>query len=85
MSTLPLLNTLTYLFTEFQANPFTFDTRNVCLKRPCSGEIQYGEKSQTSFLSVCKPLGYSVLRVLLCSVMAYTRKGSYNANEGEAF
>ena len=41
-----LKNTLIYNFANLQENPLTFVIQNVCLKWPCFGEIQYGEKGQ---------------------------------------
>ena len=62
-----LQNTISFKYATFLANPLP---QNAYLKRPCFGEIRYGEKRPTHFLSVCKPMGASMIDGLsLCSLI----------------
>ena len=55
----------------FQANLFTIDIQNACLKEPWLGEIQYSEKETKTFpVCVYALLGSVMCGLLLCSVMA---------------
>ena len=59
-----------YRYATFLVNPLT---QNAYLKRPCFGEIRYGEKRPTHFLSVCTPMGASMIDGLsLCSLIPST-------------
>ena len=40
-----------YNYAKFQVYQFTFDNQNICLRRPCFGEIRYDERDEN--ISAC--------------------------------